>query len=101
MYPIVYIDGLRIKVQDKGAVTIKVALPGRGRGRGRPQARRWAWWIAEVAEGAKFWHSVAHPAAQPWACATSLSLCCDGLTGLPEALTSAIYPDTIVQTCVM
>jgi hypothetical protein len=26
--------------------------------------------------------------------------CCDGLTGLPEAIT-AVSPDTVVQTCVM
>jgi transposase-like protein len=56
VYPIVYIDGIRIKVRDKGAVTIKVAhlvigvdVDGRKHALGC--------WIAE-AEGAKFWHSV-------------------------------------------
>ena len=50
VYPIVYIDGLRIKVRDKGAVTIKVAhlvvgvdVDGRkhalGCGSPRPRAR--------------------------------------------------------------
>jgi putative transposase len=29
-----------------------------------------------------------------------LIACCDGLTGLPEAITSA-FPDTVVQTCVV
>ena len=56
VYPIVYIDGIRIKVRDKGAVTIKSAhlvigvdVDGRKHALGC--------WIAET-EGAKFWHSV-------------------------------------------
>ena len=56
VYPIVYVDGIRIKVRDKGAVTIKSAhlvigvdVDGRKHALGC--------WIAE-AEGAKFWHSV-------------------------------------------
>lgn len=56
VYPIVYIDGLRIKVRDKGAVTIKVAHLAVGVDvDGRKHAL--GLWIAEV-EGAKFWHSV-------------------------------------------
>jgi putative transposase len=56
VYPIVYIDGLRIKVRDKGVVTIKVAHLAVGVDvDGRKHAL--GLWIAEV-EGAKFWHSV-------------------------------------------
>jgi putative transposase len=74
VYPIVYIDGIRIKVRDKGAVTIKVAhlvigvdVDGRKHALGC--------WIAE-AEGAKFWHSVLTQLRKPQmaigaACATS------------------------------
>ncbi len=52
VYPIVYIDGIRLKVRDKGAVTIKVAHLAVGVDvEGRKHAL--GVWIAE-AEGAKF-----------------------------------------------
>lgn len=97
VYPIVYIDGLRIKVRDKGAVTIKVAhlvvgvdVDGRKHALGV--------WIAET-EGAKFWHSVL-TALRNRGLRDVLIACCDGLTGLPDAIT-AVFPQTIVQTCVV
>jgi putative transposase len=97
VYPIVYIDGLRIKVRDRGAVTIKVAHLAVGVDvDGRKHAL--GVWIAE-AEGAKFWHSVLTQLRNR-GLRDILILCCDGLSGLPEAVTSA-FPDTIVQTCVV
>jgi putative transposase len=40
VYPIVYVDGIRIRVKDSGVVTTKVAyLPGHWGGRGGPQTR--------------------------------------------------------------
>jgi transposase-like protein len=56
VYPIVYVDGIRIQVRDKGAVAVKVAHLVIGidvEGRKHPLGV----WIAE-AEGAKFWLSV-------------------------------------------
>ena len=97
VYPIVYIDGLRIKVRDKGAVTIKVAHLAVGVDvDGRKHAL--GLWIAE-AEGAKFWHSVLTQLRNR-GLRDILILCCDGLSGLPDAVTSA-FPQTIVQTCVV
>ena len=97
VYPIVYIDGIRIKVRDKGAVTIKSAhlvigvdVDGRKHALGC--------WIAET-EGAKFWHSVLTQLRNR-GLRDILIACCDGLTGLPDAVTS-VFPDTVVQTCVM
>ncbi len=97
VYPIVYIDGIRLKIRDKGAVTIKVAhlvvgvdVEGRKHALGA--------WIAE-AEGAKFWHSVL-TGLRNRGLRDILIACCDGLTGLPEAITS-VFPDTVVQTCVV
>jgi putative transposase len=97
VYPIVYVDGLRIKVRDKGAVTIKVAhlvigvdVEGRKHALGV--------WIAE-AEGAKFWYSVL-TGLRNRGLRDILILCCDGLSGLPDAVTT-VFPDTIVQTCVV
>jgi putative transposase len=62
VYPIVYIDGLRIKVRDKGAVTIKVAHLGRGRGRRRAQARPGR--VDRRGRGREVLALGAHPAAQ-------------------------------------
>ena len=97
VYPIVYIDGIRIKVRDKGAVTIKSAhlvigvdVDGRKHALGC--------WIAET-EGAKFWHSVLTQLRNR-GLRDILIACCDGLTGLPDAITS-VFPDTVVQTCVV
>ncbi len=97
VYPIVYIDGIRIKVRDRGAVTIKVAhlvvgvdVDGRKHALGC--------WIAE-AEGAKFWHAVLTQLRNR-GLRDILIVCCDGLTGLPEAITT-VFPQAVVQTCVV
>jgi putative transposase len=97
VYPIVYVDGLRIKVRDKGAVTIKTAYLVIGVD---VEGRRHALgcWIAET-EGAKFWLSVLTQLRNRGLC-DILICCCDGLSGMPEAITSA-FPDTVVQTCVV
>ncbi len=97
VYPIVYIDGIRIKVRDKGAVTIKVAHLVVGVDvEGRKHAL--GCWIAE-AEGAKFWHSVLTQLRNR-GLRDILIVCCDGLTGLPEAITT-VFPQAVVQTCVV
>lgn len=97
VYPIVYIDGIRLQIRDKGAVTVKVAhlvigvdVAGRKHALGV--------WIAE-AEGAKFWLSVL-TALRNRGLRDILICCCDGLSGLPEAITTA-FPNTVVQTCVV
>jgi putative transposase len=97
VYPIVYIDGLRIKVRDQGAVTVKVAYLVIGVDvEGRKHAL--GVWIAE-SEGAKFWLSVLTELRNR-GLRDILICCCDGLTGLPEAITTA-FPNTVVQTCVV
>jgi putative transposase len=97
VYPIVYIDGIRIRVRDKGAVTVKVAHLVMGVDvEGRKHAL--GVWIAE-AEGAKFWLSVLTELRNR-GLRDILICCCDGLSGLPEAITTA-FPHTVVQTCVV
>ncbi len=85
VYPIVYVDGLRIKVRDRGAVTIKTAYLVIGVDvEGRKHAL--GCWIAE-AEGAKLWLSVLTQLRNR-GLRDILICCCDGLSGLPEAITS-------------
>jgi putative transposase len=91
------VDGIRIKVRDQAAVTVKVAYLVIGIDiDGRKQAR--GVWIA-AAEGAKFWLSVLAELRNR-GLRDILICCCDGLGGLPEAITT-VFPDTIVQTCVV
>lgn len=97
VYPIVYIDGIRLAIRDKGAVTVKVAHLVIGVDvEGRKHAL--GCWIAE-AEGAKFWLSVLTQLRNR-GLRDILICCCDGLSGLPEAITTA-FPQTVVQTCVV
>ncbi|MGH3097171.1 MAG: IS256 family transposase [Streptosporangiales bacterium] len=97
VYPIVYVDGIRLRIRDQGAVTIKAAhlvigvdVDGYKHALGC--------WIAET-ESAKFWHSVLTELRNR-GLRDILICCCDGLTGLPDAI-GAVFPDTVVQTCVV
>ena len=97
-YAILYIDALVVKVRDGGAVDNKAALPWSpawtstgsstcwASGWARPRASRfWAGVLAELRNrGIK----------------DVLFVCCDGLSGLPEAI-EATWPKAIVQTCVI
>ena len=97
VYPIVYVDGIRIRVKDAGVVTTKVAYLAIGVDvEGRKHAL--GCWIQDT-EGAKFWAKVLTD-LRTRGVADILIACCDGLTGLPDAI-RAIYPTTIVQTCVV
>lgn len=97
VYPIVYIDAIRVRVRDAGAVRIKachlaigVDLEGRKRVLGL--------WI-EQTEGARFWLGVLTELRNR-GIRDVLIVCCDGLTGLPEVI-GQIWPQAVVQTCVV
>ena len=97
VYPILYIDAIRLRIRDGGQVKIKachlavgVDLEGRKRVLGM--------WI-EATEGAKFWAGVLTELANRGV-RDVLIVCCDGLTGLPEAI-AATWPQAKVQTCVV
>jgi putative transposase len=97
VYPIVYVDGIRIRVKDNGVVGIKVAylvigvdIEGRKHALGA--------WIADT-EAARFWQKVVTDLRNRGV-RDILIACCDGLTGLPDAIRS-IFPDTVIQTCVV
>jgi putative transposase len=55
-------------------------------------------WV-QTSEGAKFWAQVLAELANRGV-RDILIACCDGLTGLPEAI-EATFPNTVVQTCVV
>jgi putative transposase len=97
VYPILYIDGLRLRIGDNGVITTKVAYLAIGVDlEGRKHAL--GCWIQD-SEGAKFWQKVVIDLRNRGV-RDILIACCDGLTGLPDAIRS-IYPDTVVQTCVV
>src|SRR3979409_1542280 len=97
VYPILYVDGIRIRVKDNGVVTTKVAYLAIGVDVDGPKHALGRW--IQDTEGAKFWQKVLSDLRNRGV-KDVLVACCDGLTGLPDAI-RAIFPDTVVQTCVV
>jgi putative transposase len=97
VYPILYVDGIRVRIKDNGVVTTKVAYLAIGVDLdGRKHAL--GCWIQDT-EGAKFWQKVVTELRNRGV-KDILIACCDGLTGLPDAIRS-VFEDTVVQTCVV
>ena len=97
VYPIVYLDGLVVKVhQDQRVIkkTVHVALGVNLEG----QKEVLGLWVAET-EGAKFWLSVLTE-LQNRGLKDIFIACVDGLTGFPEAI-QTVYPRTQVQLCIV
>lgn len=97
IYPIVWLDGIVVKVQQDKQVINKsahVVLAVNLRG----EKDVLGIWLAEN-EGAKFWLSVLtelrHRGVQDIYVA-----CMDGLNGLPEAV-NAVFPKTLTQLCMV
>lgn len=97
LYPVVYVDGLRVAVRtDKGVikkcvyVVLGVSTTGRQDVLGL--------WIEET-EGARFWLKVFND-LKARGLVDILILCGDGLAGLREAV-AAVYPHTDLQLCVV
>jgi putative transposase len=97
VYPIVYVDALRIKVRDGGSVVTKAAYLAVGVDVDGRKHILGLWLAAN--EGAKFWLQIVtelrHRGVRD-----VLIVCCDGLTGLPDAI-NTVWPDAVVQTCVV
>jgi transposase-like protein len=94
-YPVIYLDAIVVKVRDGAHVTnrsahiaVGVDLDGIKHVLGI--------WIQAV-EGAKFWAAVCAELANR-GIRDVLIVCCDGLTGLPEAI-EATWHQATVQTC--
>jgi len=97
IYPIVWLDGIIVKVHQSKQVinkSVHVVLGVNLRG----EKEVLGLWIAEN-EGAKFWLSVLTELKQRGVQDIFIA-CMDGLKGLPEAV-NAVYPQTLTQLCIV
>ena len=97
LYPVVYLDALVVKVRDGGHVRNKAAYIAVGVDFDGVKHVLGIW--VQTTEGAKFWASVCAELANRGV-RDVLIVCCDGLTGFPEAI-AATWPEATVQTCVV
>lgn len=96
-YPVIYLDAIRVKVRDNGHVRSKAAHIAVGVDMDGIKHVLGIW--VQDTEGASFWAHVCAQLANRGV-EDVLIVCCDGLTGLPEAI-EATWPDSLVQTCVV
>jgi putative transposase len=97
LYPIVYLDALVVKVRDGHQVRNKAAHIAVGVDLDGVKHVLGIW--VQATEGAKFWAGVCAEMANRGV-HDVLIVCCDGLTGFPEAI-EATWPQATVQTCVV
>jgi putative transposase len=97
VYPIVYLDAVRVKVRHDGrvinkAVYLAIAVTFNG------VKEVLGMWTAET-EGAKFWLQVVTELKNRGVRDIFIA-CVDGLKGFPEAI-EAVFPNTQVQLCIV
>jgi putative transposase len=95
IYPIVYLDALVVKVRDGHQVRNRAAHIAVGVDLDGVKHVLGIW--VQAAEGAKFWAGVCAELRNRGV-RDVLIVCCDGLTGFPEAI-EATWPQATVQTC--
>jgi putative transposase len=97
VYPVIFIDAIHIKVRDGQVANrpIYVALAVTCEGH-RDILGLWA---GDGGEGAKYWLHVLTELKNRGV-ADVLMVVCDGLTGLPDAITT-VWPRTVTQTCIV
>ena len=97
IWPFVFLDALVVKVRDQGVVQNKSAYVALGVGvDGRKEIL--GLWL-ETNEGAKLWLKVVTELKNRGVQDVFIA-CCDGLKGFPQAI-EAVFPKTIVQTCIV
>ena len=96
-YPVIYLDAIRVKVRVNHRVASRSAHIAVGVDMDGIKHVLGIWVQAE--EGASFWAHVCAELANRGV-SDVLIVCCDGLTGLPEAI-EATWPGSMVQTCVV
>ena len=95
LYPIIYLDALVVKVRDGHQVRNKAAHIAVGVDLDGVKHVLGIW--VQAVEGAKFWAGVCAEMRNRGV-RDVLIVCCDGLTGFPEAI-EATWPQTTEQTC--
>jgi putative transposase len=95
IYPIIYLDALVVKVKDGHQVRNKAAHIGVGVDLDGVKHVLGIW--VQATEGAKFWAGVCAELRNRGV-RDVLIVCCDGLSGFPEAI-EATWPQATVQTC--
>ena len=97
VYPVIFVDAIYVKVREGQVanrpiyVAIGVTVEGVRDILGL--------WVGDGGEGAKYWAHVLTEIKNRGTKDVCI-LVCDGLSGLPEAV-SSVWPQTIVQTCVI
>jgi putative transposase len=98
VFPVVFIDALMVKIRDGVVANRPIYLAIGIDCEGTKQVLG-MWVGASTGESAKFWMSVLSELRNRGVKDVCI-LCCDGLTGLPEAVTT-VWPQTTVQLCVV
>src|SRR5436189_2803777 len=97
VYPVIFLDALVLKIREGGTVQRRACYLALGV---TVEGDRdvLGMWFQET-EGAKFWMQVLADLKQRGV--QDILICCvDGLKGFPEAI-EAIFPKTVVQTCIV
>jgi putative transposase len=97
VYPVVFLDCLVLKIREAGSVQRRACYLALGVTVDGDRDVLGLWF--QETEGAKFWLQVLTELRQRGV-ADILICCVDGLKGFPEAI-EAIFPATVVQTCVV
>jgi len=95
IYPIIYLDALVVKIRDGAQVKNRAAHIAVGVDLDGVKHVLGIW--VQATEGAKFWAGVCAELRNRGV-SDVLIVCCDGLSGFPEAI-EATWPAATVQTC--
>jgi putative transposase len=95
-YPVIYLDAIVVKIRDGAHVANRSAHIAVGVDMDGVKHVLGIW--VQASEGAKFWAGVCAELANRGV-KDVLIVCCDGLTGFPEAI-EATWSGALVQTCV-
>jgi putative transposase len=97
VYPVLFLDAMVLKIREGGSVQRKACYLALGVTVEGDRDVLGMWF--QENEGAKFWMQILADLKQRGV--SDILICCvDGLKGFPEAI-EAIFPNTIVQTCVV
>jgi putative transposase len=97
VYPVVFIDAVHVKIRDGQVANRPVYMAMAVTCEGHRDIL--GLWAGDGGEGAKYWLHVLTELRNRGV-ADVLMVVCDGLTGLPDAVTT-VWPRTVVQTCIV